>query len=83
MLHDILARYLGDIERSIARIENAYVELYEEEIFSGDRANLRIRIRFAGGNLLEINEAAAVKEEEIHQLQYRYHFQDNNTCFPL
>jgi len=79
MLHDVLAAYLVDIEHSIAGIENAYVELYEEEIFSGNRANLRIRIRFDSGNLLEINEAVAVTEDKIRSLQYRYHFQDKNN----
>ncbi len=37
--------------------------------------NLRIRIRFSSGYLLELNESVVV-EGEIKHLGYRYHFQD-------
>ena len=83
MLLNILTRYLDNIEHSILRVENAYIEHYEEEIFGGNRANLRIRIRFSNGYLLELNEAVLVEKEEIQHLHYRYHFQDrdNNLIF--
>ena len=56
-------------------IEDAYAELYEEEILASDRVNLRIRLRFNNGYLLELNEAITY-EDEIRHLGYRYHFQD-------
>ena len=77
MLPDVLHTYLLDIETNIQELENANVERYEEEIFSDDRVNLRIRIRFANGELLELNEAIASDGKQISHLNYRYHFQDN------
>lgn len=83
MLHDLLSRYLAGVETALRQLENAYVERYEEEILAADRINLRIRVRFSGGYLLELNEAAVVESEHIQHLCYRYHFQDkqNNLVF--
>ncbi len=83
MLHDILSQYLGDIEDSIRRLERANVERYEEEVLSSSRANLRIRVRFLTGHLLEVNEAIVIEADQIKHLGYRYHFQDqqNNLIF--
>ena len=83
MLHDILSQYLGDIEDSIRRLENANVERYEEEVLTSSRANLRIRVRFLSGHLLEVNEAIVLEADQIKHLGYRYHFQDqhNNLIF--
>ena len=83
MLLDLLARYLGDVESAVRRIEGGYVERYEEEIIADNRANLRIRVRFQSGYLLELNEAVIVESEHIMHLAYRYHFQDgqNNLIF--
>jgi hypothetical protein len=83
MLHDILSQYLGDIEDSIRRLERANVERYEEEVLTSARANLRIRVRFLSGHLLEVNEAIVVDADQIKHLDYRYHFQDqqNNLIF--
>ena len=83
MLHDILSQYLGDIEDSIRRLESANVERYEEEILTSSRANLRIRVRFLTGHLLEVNEAIVLEANQIKHLGYRYHFQDqqNNLIF--
>ena len=79
MLHEILRQYLDDVESKIRRIQNAYVERYEEEILAPDRVNLRIRIRFSGGYLLELNEAFIAEGEGIKHLDYRYHFQDEQN----
>jgi hypothetical protein len=49
---------------------------YEEEILSFSRTNVRIRVRFRSGHLLELNEAVIVKVNQIVHLGYRYHFQD-------
>ena len=83
MLHDILSQYLGDIEDSIRKLESVNVERYEEEILTSSRANLRIRVRFLSGHLLEVNEAIVIEADQVKHLGYRYHFQDqqNNLIF--
>jgi hypothetical protein len=83
MLHDILSQYHGDIEDSIRRLERANVERYEEEILTSSLANLRIRVRFLSGHLLEVNEAIVIEADQIKHLDYRYHIQDqqNNLIF--
>ena len=77
MLHEILSRYLKAIEHVVNKLNNAYVERYEEEILTEDRVNLRIRIRFTNGYLLELNEAVKAEKNTINHLNYRYHFQDD------
>lgn len=83
MLHDILSRYLEDIEAVVKRLEGAYVERYEEEILASNCISVRIRIRFITGYLFELNEAAIVEANQFRRLNYRYHFQDrqNNLVF--
>jgi hypothetical protein len=76
MLHDSLRRYLEEAEIAMARIKDAYVEQYQEEILTPKRANLRVRVRFADGSLLELNEAVIVEANVIEHLDYRYHLQD-------
>jgi len=79
MLLNLLAHYLRDIEASVRSIGEAHVERYEEEILGEDRANVRIRIRFSTGYLLELNEAVLVEEGRITHLGYRYHLQDGQN----
>ena len=83
MLHDILVQYLRRVEKAVRGLPDSYVERYEEEHLTSNRVNLRIRIRFAGGYLLELNESAIREGENINYLGYRYHFQDekNNLIF--
>lgn len=76
MPHEVLFGYLSRVERAIAQLSNAYVERYIEELLSEERANLRIRIRFDSGKLLEINEAIVVNNNQLTSLDYRYHCQD-------
>jgi Family of unknown function (DUF6516) len=76
MLHETLAQYLARVEQAILRCSNAYVERYTEEILTPQRANLRIRLRFEHGHLLEINEAVVVVEDSLVPLDYRDHYQD-------
>ena len=85
MLHETLAQYLARVERAILRCSNAYVERYTEEILTPQRANLRIRLRFEQGHLLEINEVVVVVEDSMVPLDYRDHYQDthNHGIFPL
>lgn len=79
MLHRQLASYLDGVEQAILSCQSVYVERYTEEILTPERVNLRIRIRFEQGHLLEINEAVVV-EDELVTLDYRYHFQDQQNC---
>ena len=50
---------------------------------TSSRANLRVRVRFLSGHLLEVNEAIFIEANQIKHLGYRYHFQDqeNNLIF--
>ena len=61
MLRDALVHYLEDIESAVRELNDVYVEHYEEEYLASDRVNLRIRIRFATGSLLELNESAILE----------------------
>ena len=83
MLPDFMIKYLGDVEVAIRKLKDVYVEYYEEEIMTANRVNLRIRVRFTNGHLLELNEAVIGEEGTLRFLGYRYHFQDsqNNIVF--
>lgn len=37
MLHNLISRYLGDIEIAVRGLKNAYPEHYEEKILTPDR----------------------------------------------
>ena len=76
LLNPLLSGYLSEIEHAVGELADAYVELYEEEIITAERANLRIRIRMANEYLLELNEAVISEAGQIKRLGYRYHFQD-------
>ena len=41
--------------------------------------NLRVRIRFANGNLLELNEALQVQSQVLVWVDYRYHYQNTKN----
>ena len=79
MLLDALASYLEDIESAVCKLSDVYVEQYEEEHLTPNRVNLRIRIRFAKGWLLELNEATIIEQRNFRHLGYRYHFQDEKN----
>ena len=79
MLHEALAAYLARVEQAILRCRSSYVERYVEEVIAPERVNLRIRLRFAQGHLLEINEAAIVEDDALVLLDYRYHCQDGRN----
>jgi hypothetical protein len=83
MMLKLLSDYLNQVEQAIVQCENAYVERYQEEILTSQRANLRIRLRFKQTHLLEINEAIVITDNYLEFLDYRYHFQDekNNLVF--
>ena len=75
-LHSLLAEYLLTVETELSALREAYVEHYLEELLTPVRANLRIRVRFDSGRLLEINEAMMVDGNVLKHLDYRYHCQD-------
>ena len=60
MLHKFLEDYLKRIELALLALNQVYVERYTEEILTPTRVNLRLRIRWYSGYLLEINEAVIV-----------------------
>lgn len=78
MPHDVLVGYLKEVEKAIGDLPDVYVELYEEEFFGNERVNLRIRVRFYNGCLLQFNEAV-IFQIKLEHLEYRYHFQDKNS----
>ena len=79
MLLDFLSRYLREVEAAVREAEGAYVERYEEEIVAASRVNLRIRVRFRRGHMLELNEAVVGEAGRPRRLGYRYHFQDEQN----
>ena len=85
MLHEVLVAYLEKVEQAILQCRNVYVERYVEEVLTPERINLRVRLRFEQGHLLEINEAVVVENNSLVPLDYRYHCQDENNareCLP-
>ena len=76
MLHKKLESYLNAVEAAIQRCDNVYVERYTEEILTPERVNLRIRLRFSQGYLLEIHEAVIINLQKLQHLDYRYHCQN-------
>lgn len=91
LLHESLESYFAEIEAAVIHLPT-YTENYVEQILTSERANLRIRLRFENGELLEINEALIVKNGVLETLGYRYHLQraddelvfryDNTPHFP-
>jgi len=78
-----LLEYLNEVESAFGALSSGYIEKYEEECLTPERVNLRIRIRFPKGDMLEWNEAVIADEDHVVHLAYRYHFQDrrNNLIF--
>jgi len=74
-LHNLLDTYLNAVDSAVTAL-SAYAESYTEEILTPERVNLRIRLRFDNGSLLEINEAVIVEGSKLVALGYRYHLQD-------
>ena len=79
MLLNILSDYLNQIEQAVLMYSNVYVERYEDEILTLNRATIRIRLRFHQTHLLEINEAIVVADNQLQFLDCRYHFQNEHN----
>ena len=56
MPHEKIQHYLQSIGSLVRKLKNVYVKKYEEEILTANRSNIRLKIRFQSGALLEINE---------------------------
>jgi hypothetical protein len=74
-LHSRLKHYLAGIETMLGGLQAAEVESYVEEVLAPTRANLRVRIRFAAGQMLAISEAVVIDDHRLVHLDYRYHCQ--------
>jgi len=83
MLVEPVLNYLTELESAFSTLSSGYIERYEEECLTPERVNLRIRVRFPEGYMLEWNEAVIGEEGHVEHLAYRYHFQDkdNNLIF--
>lgn len=79
MLVKALSKYLKEVEAAISKLSSGYIERYEEECLAPERVNLRIRVRFPGGHVLEWNEAVIAGEGHVDHLAYRYHLQDRGN----
>lgn len=79
MSRDVLLAYFEHIEQQLLGLPNLYVERFDATILTTERANLKLRIRFKGKYLLAISEAVLVVDRQITYIDYRYHFQDENT----
>ena len=74
-----LSKYLNEVEAAFIKLFSGYIERYEEECLTPERVNLRIRVRFPKGQMLEWNEAVIGEEGYVDHLAYRYHFQDKDN----
>jgi hypothetical protein len=79
MSRKLIQAYLHETEQLLLNCSNAYIEEYSAVILTTERANLRIRIRFAIRYLLAVSEAFVVVDNQIKYIDYRYHFQDEQN----
>ncbi len=79
MSREILVAYFDAIEQQLLGLPTLYVEQFLATIVSPERANLKLRIRLQTKYLLAVSEALLVVRRQITQLDYRYHFQDQNN----
>jgi hypothetical protein len=79
MLLRRLSSYLTEVGAALQVLNDCHFERYQEEILTPQRVNLRVRIRFSNGALLEINEAIVGDNKDLRHLTYRYHLQDKGN----
>ncbi len=79
MSRKLIQAYLDETEQLVLNWSNAYIEEYSAVILTTERANLRIRIRFAIRYLLAVSEVFVVVDNQIKYIDYRYHFQDEQN----
>jgi len=71
-----LAEYFAEIFQFIQALSLVLNKLYEEQLLSATRGNLRLRLRFADQAFLDISEAVVCTTETLQWLSYRYHYQE-------
>lgn len=79
MPHNLLLLYLERLEAFVQKKVGALVEHFRREILTPERANIRLRLRFENGRLLEISEAVIIRHNRLEWLDYRYHCQDEQN----
>ena len=79
MSRSALTQYFDAVEQRLNALPNIYVELFNAVILTPERANLKLRVRFKGKFLLAISEALRVGDNQISQIDYRYHFQNEKN----
>ncbi|MEH2210119.1 toxin TumE [Nostoc sp.] len=79
MSREVIQAYLDEVEQLLLNCHNTYVEEFSAVILTTERANLRIRIRFALKYLLAVSEAFVIVDNQITYIDYRYHFQDEQN----
>lgn len=79
MSRETLLAYFDAIEQQLLALPNFYVEQFTVTILSPERANLKLRARLQAKYLLAVSEALRVIDGQVTQLDYRYHFQDENN----
>ena len=79
MSRSSLKQYFDAVEQQLNALPNLYVELFSAVILTPERANLKLRLRFKGKFLLAISEALLVVDNQISQIDYRYHFQNEKN----
>ena len=79
----ILQDYFDEIDQLLRNSTNIYVEDFKASFLTSERANLRLKVRFAFKYLLAVSEIIVVVDNQIEYIDYRYHFQDaqNNLIF--
>ena len=79
----ILQDYFDEIDQLLRNSDNIYVEDFKTSFLTSERANLRLKVRFAFKYLLAVSEIIVVVDNQIEYIDYRYHFQDaqNNLIF--
>jgi hypothetical protein len=79
MSRKVIQDYLDEIEQLLLNSSNTYIEEYNAVILTTERANLRLRVRFALKYLLAVSEVLVVVDNQITYIDYRYHFQDEQN----
>ena len=63
-----IEEYFTHVYQLIQNLAEVDAERYEEQILSVSRGNLRIRLRFSDGGLLEISEAVVLISGDLQWL---------------
>jgi hypothetical protein len=79
MSRELLTSYFDAVEQQLSSLPDVFVEQFLATILSSERANLKLRARFRRQYLLAVSEALIIEHSQVMQIDYRYHFQDENN----